>query len=226
MLGDVVQAFLGYPIEAQGEIEGNRLRHAAMRELELDGMEFREVGAVGFKRSHQSEMLQGRRVELVRRAAQVVRELFDALAQGSELVADGLGRTRQVPFQQAHLVCQHGHPLVHVVVKFPRQAAALLVLHLQEPAGELTQRLFRLQAGNRIASLGNNGLQRVAGESRHYTQGTRGDIQTTDHLTFMTHWNDSDGMQAFTPFSFTQGDPQSRVFGIDGLACHDELRMG
>ena len=127
-----MQAFLGYPIEAQGEIEGNGLRHAAMCELELDGMEFREIGAVGFKRSHQSEMLQGRRVELVRRAAQVVRELFDALAQGSELVADGLGRTRQVPFQQAYLVCQHGHPLVHVVVKFPRQALAFLFLRREQ----------------------------------------------------------------------------------------------
>ena len=62
MLRNIVQTFLRDPVEAQRDFKRNRFRHAAMRKLELDWMQFQEVGAVGLNRRHQAEMFQGRRM--------------------------------------------------------------------------------------------------------------------------------------------------------------------
>ena len=64
-----------------------------MRKLNLDPVQFHEVGTVGLNRRHQAEMLKGRRMEPVSRATEVIRELIYPLAKRSELFADEAGRT-------------------------------------------------------------------------------------------------------------------------------------
>jgi hypothetical protein len=72
MLRNIVQTFLRDPIEAQRDFDGNGLRHAAMRKLELDLVPFQEVGTVGLKCCHQAEMLKGRRMKMLSRTAEVI----------------------------------------------------------------------------------------------------------------------------------------------------------
>ena len=104
MLRNVVQTFLRDPVEAQRDFEGNGFRHAAMRKLELDPVQFQEVGTVGLNRRHQAEMLKGRRMETVSRTAEVIRELIYPLAKRSELFAEETGGTGRGLFQRGHLV--------------------------------------------------------------------------------------------------------------------------
>ena len=66
------------------------------------------------------------------RVAKVIRELIHPLAKRSELFAeetDGAGRRL---FQRGHLVRQHGHSLIQIVVEFASHAFALLFLSGEE----------------------------------------------------------------------------------------------
>ena len=77
-------------------------------------------------------MFQSRWVKLVGRTAKVIGKLFHFPAKQLKLFADEIGRTGQVSAQHVHLVSQHRHPLVHVVMKLSRQSFALLFLHGEE----------------------------------------------------------------------------------------------
>jgi hypothetical protein len=132
MLRNVVQTFLRDPVETQRYFEGNGFRDVAMRKLEWDSVQFQEVGTVGFKRRYQAEMVKGRGVKMVSRPAEVIREFLHPFAKRSELFAEQTGGSGWSLFQRGHLVCQHGHSLVHVVVKLSRHAFALLFLSREE----------------------------------------------------------------------------------------------
>src|ERR1035438_4001615 len=93
MIRNVVQTFLRDPKETQRDFEGNGFRHAAMRKLEPDPVQFQKVGTVGLNRRHQAEMLEDRRMEPVSHEAEVIRELIHLLAKRSELFAEEMGGT-------------------------------------------------------------------------------------------------------------------------------------
>jgi len=89
-------------------------------------------------------------MEPVSRTAEVIRKLIHPVAKRSELLAEETGGTGRRLFQRGHLICQHGHSLVQIVVELASHAFALLFLSGEEVRRESPELVLASAQGVRV----------------------------------------------------------------------------
>src|SRR6185437_11835843 len=81
---------------------------------------------------------------------EVTGELLHPLAKRSELFAEETGGAGRRLLQRGHIVCQHGHSLVQIVVEFTSHALALLFLRSEEARRQSPELVLTSAQGVRI----------------------------------------------------------------------------
>jgi hypothetical protein len=82
----VVEGFLRHTVETQRDVRIDQLQVPIGVEHDLDRLQALELRAVGFQSGHEPRMLEDARVQLVRQAADVVRERERALLERDQLL--------------------------------------------------------------------------------------------------------------------------------------------
>ncbi len=140
VLGHVAQALLRPPIQAQGNVLGNRIRQAIGRKLDLDSFPFGKLAAVRPQSHSQPKVIEDGRVKLVGYSSNIIRDPGHSVPQGCQIFADfrGGGGALAEPVG-VHL--EHGQLLIEVVVQLPGDAPPLFLLR-GEQTGRQAPQLF------------------------------------------------------------------------------------
>src|SRR5881628_2974687 len=116
VLDGISQPLLRDAIEAQGRIRRDRCRHLIVGELDLEAVVMSQLPAEAADRRHESELLQLRRMKLVRQAVHRRRQVPD-LGQQLLYSCAELARFWGLLAQQIHLHRQEREALAQVVVQ-------------------------------------------------------------------------------------------------------------
>src|SRR5215831_5642062 len=228
VLDGVRQRLLRDAIEAQRDLRRNRWRDLIRRELDLEAMAIGQLVAQARDRRREPELLQLRRVELMRELVYRRRQL-PHLAQeipyaGAEL-AHGL---RGLLAQQIHLDRQQRQPLAEVVVELARDPPRFVLLRLEQPASQLAklglaqpQIPFRLPAVPHLNEQGHD-QRRLENEERSGADDVPA-VQIPEPWLAVTH-NGRGGQSRLAEAPAPQLSPIHHVLVRAGGGSRDRLR--
>ena len=139
MLADVVQCFLGDPVQAQRDVGLDRGDVGDGVTRDGDAMEFAKLRAQRVHRRHESGMLQQAGMQVVRDVPDLLRQRRGVALDGAERGDDGLvvDASEQLALEAAHRYGQGGNPLADVIMQIARDARALGFLRGDQPAEQL-----------------------------------------------------------------------------------------
>jgi len=135
--GDVVQRLLPHAEQAERGVPPQTGRHGGEVHRHRGGSRVAEPLARGPERLDEAELLENRRVQLVREGVDVLAQAREPLAHRAQLLR--LRRVRRRELGAADVDRQHGEPLRHVVVELAREQRALVLVGPDQALGEVAQ---------------------------------------------------------------------------------------
>ena len=168
--GHVVQRLLGHAEQAERRVLGHDLgqRTDVHREIELGLGDL--VARTPSQRLGQAELLEDRRVQLVREGVDVLAEAHEPLADGLHRL--GLRPVSGVELGTADVDRQDGEPLAHVVVQFAREQSPLLLVRPDQAPAQIVQFLLAAFALGDVAQH----AERLDGAVGSVTRDDDGDV--------------------------------------------------
>src|SRR5437867_30543 len=136
VLDGISQSLLGDAIEAHGRIRRDRWRDLIVSELDLEAVVMSQLPAEVADRRHESELLQLRRMELVRQVVHGRRQVFDLGQQLVHPCAELARCLRRLLAEEIHPDRQERQALAQIVVQLTRDPPSFVLLGLEQSAGE------------------------------------------------------------------------------------------
>jgi hypothetical protein len=136
--GGVRQRLLGDAVEAEGDLRRQRACGFAQAEPHREAVPPLDLRAVVAQGLGKAAAIEGRGVEVMAQAAQVLGQLRQAGADGVELATSGI-LLRQLPAYRLEIEGEGGEALAEVVVQLPRDPAPRLLLAGHSPTSHPAQ---------------------------------------------------------------------------------------
>jgi len=151
MLRHIGQTLLHDPVETGRDVPWQGAGTLFLHQDGLDSRLMREVVRQVFERGKQTQVVKNRRVKPVGHATDIVRNGRKPLCQRLKTQPRMVERGRRMCFHAAQFNRQQCQALIDVVMKFPLNSPAFLVLSRHELGGQRLQLLLGPQAVSQIS---------------------------------------------------------------------------